>query len=321
MHATRRPHLAGAPVRPAPVSVTPRALDGLARATFEATAALVLVCDSAGRVLLANPALQRFTARSREELVGVPFWEVVTLPEEADLARAAVAMVATGQPAVPGEVDWLDGNGAARRIELQTSVLTHDDGRPYAVAFVGIDVTAHREREARAWRQAMTDPLTGAANRSALFGLLATRLAAGTGEGCGLLFCDLDGFKQVNDSFGHAAGDRLLVAVADRLRELAGPEGLVARLGGDEFVVLTPGTDPDDLDTRALRLEAMMQEPFDIGGRQVRIGASTGSATGSPGEHPDDVVARADSAMYGVKSVRRARRAPVPGPRDVGPRH
>ena len=319
MHASRRPHLAGAPARPAPVSVTPTALDGLARATFEATAALVLVCDSAGRVLLANPALQRFTGRHRDELVGASFWEVVTLPQEAELARAAMALVAAGQPAVPGEVDWLDADGTARRIELQTSVLSHDDGRPYGVAFIGIDVTEHREREARAWQQAMTDPLTGVANRSALFALLATRLDAGTGEGCGLLFCDLDGFKAVNDGFGHAAGDRLLVAVADRLRELAGPEGFVARLGGDEFVVLTPGTDADDLAARARRLEALLHEQFDLGGTPVRVGASTGVATGSPGEHPDDVVARADTAMYAVKSVRRTRRPSAPAPADVGP--
>ena len=308
MHASRRPAPSGAPALQATVSVTPTALDGLARATLEATAALVLVCDDAGRVLLANPALQRFAGRSREELVGRPFWEVVALPEETELARAAVAMVLSGRPAIPGEVDWLTGDGDARRIELQTSVLTRDDGTPYAVAFVGIDVTSHREREAQVRRQAVTDPLTGLANRSALFAVLAARLHVETGDGCSLVFCDLDGFKAVNDRFGHAAGDRLLVAVAGRLRELAGPDDVVARLGGDEVVVVSRGIDPGGAAARARGIERAVREPFDVAGEDVRVGVSTGTSTGGPGEDPDSVMNRADMAMYGVKSVRRARR-------------
>ncbi|SHH11342.1 diguanylate cyclase domain-containing protein [Geodermatophilus nigrescens] len=308
MHASRRPSPSGGTPRTATVSVTPTALDGLARATLEATAALVLVCDDAGRVLLANPALQRFAGRRREELVGLPFWEVVTIPEEVELARAAMAMVVSGRPSIPGEVDWLTGDGDRRRIELQTSVLTREDGTPYAIAFVGIDVTAHREREAQVRRQAVTDPLTGLANRSALFAVLAARLHVETGDGCSLVFCDLDGFKGVNDRFGHAAGDRLLVAVAGRLRDLAGPDDVVARLGGDEFVVVARGLDAEGAAERARRIEAAVGEPFDVAGEAVRIGVSTGTATGGPGDDPDSVMNRADMAMYGVKSVRRSRR-------------
>jgi diguanylate cyclase (GGDEF)-like protein/PAS domain S-box-containing protein len=314
VHASRRTSPSGLPQRPATVSVTAPALDALSRATVEATAALVLVCDGGGRVLLANPALQRFTGRTREELVGASFWEIVTIPEEVELARAAVAMVLSGRPAIPGEVDWLTGDGDRRRIELQTSVLAHDDGSPYAVAFIGIDVTAHREREAQVHRQAVTDPLTGLANRSALFAVLAARLHVETGDGCGLLFCDLDGFKEVNDRYGHAAGDRLLVAVAGRLREIAAPDDVVARLGGDEFVLVARGTDRNALVARARQLEAVMAAPFDVAGAgtEVRIGASTGMATGGPGEDPDTVMTRADMAMYGVKSLRRVSREVAP---------
>ncbi|GAB3195984.1 hypothetical protein GCM10027261_17610 [Geodermatophilus arenarius] len=308
MHASRRPSPSGGTPRTATVSVTPTALDGLARAAVQATAALVLVCDGDGRVLLANPAFERFTGRSAAELVGVPFWEVVTLPEEVELARAAVAMVLSGRPAIPGEVDWRTGDGRQRRVELQTSVLTRADGTPYAVAFIGIDVTAHREREAQVRQQAVTDPLTGLANRSALFAVLAARLHVETGDGCSLVFCDLDGFKAVNDRFGHAAGDRLLVAVAGRLRALAGPDDVVARLGGDEFVVVSRGIDPGAAAARAHRIEAAVREPFDVADGEVRVGVSTGTATGGPGDDPDTVMNRADMAMYGVKSVRRGRR-------------
>jgi cyclic di-GMP phosphodiesterase Gmr len=300
------------PGGPATVSVPGVVLDGLARATLAATAALVLVCDGQGNLLLVNPALQRFTGRSEEQLIGRPFWELVTLPQEAPLARTAVAMVLAGHPAIPGEVDWLTGDGAQRRIELQTSVLRHDDGRPYAVAFIGIDVTAHREREAEVQRLAMTDALTGAANRGALFLVLAAHLRAGSGAGCGLVFCDVDDFKAVNDWYGHAAGDRVLIAVAERLRRLAGPDDVVARLGGDEFVLLCPGLDEQALTERVRRFQALMEQPVDVPGSSVLVRVSTGTATGRPGDDADEVMGRADAGMYGMKSLRRVPRS---GPR------
>jgi cyclic di-GMP phosphodiesterase Gmr len=305
VHETSSPH-AGPP---AAAAQTP--LDGLAAATLRATAALVLVCDGRGAIRLANPALQRFTGRSQEELLGEPFWDVVTLPQETELARAAVAMVFAGGTAIPGEVDWLSGDGEPRRIELQTSLLVDDGGRPYAIAFVGIDVTVHRQREARVQRLAMTDALTGVANRGALFAVLTARLDA-AGAGCGLLFCDLDDFKSVNDRYGHNAGDRLLVEVAERLRRVAGPDDVVARLGGDEFVVLTGCLDPAELAGRASRVEALMAEPFELGGVPLRLGVSTGTAVGAAGDDPDEVLTRADLAMYRTKSVRRSRRSAMP---------
>ena len=309
VHAVRRVGEESAPARPATVSVPAVVLDGLARATLEATAALVVVCDGQGTMLLANPALQRFTGSTEDQLIGRPFWEVVTLPEEVALARTAVATVLSGAPAIPGEVDWLTGEGVKRRIELQTSVLAHEDGRPYAVAFIGIDVTAHREREAEVQRLAMTDALTGAANRGALFMVLGAHLDPASGSGCGLVFCDLDDFKAVNDRHGHAAGDQVLVAVAERLRELAGPDDVVARLGGDEFVLLCADGDEEVLADRVRRFEQLMAQPVEVSGTPVRVGASTGTAVGRPGDDPDDVMLRADLGMYGMKTERRIRRA------------
>ncbi|MGY1805874.1 GGDEF domain-containing protein [Blastococcus sp. SYSU D00669] len=300
------------PATPVPghaVAMPLSALDGLALATLEATAALVLVCDADGRILLANPALQRFSGRSRYQLTGASLYDVVVQPAEREIARVGIAAVFAGEPAIPGEVDWVNGDGEARRIELQTSVLTHSDGRPYAMAFIGIDVTVHREREAQARKLAMTDPLTGVANRSALFAALRAHLDPATGASCGLLFCDLDGFKAVNDVHGHALGDRVLVAVAERLRQLAGPEDIVARLGGDEFVVVVPGIDGAALEARMTELEALMEQPFELDDVVVRLGASIGSASGQPGDDADGIMAEADLAMYGVKSVRRAQRS------------
>jgi PAS domain S-box-containing protein len=197
-------------------------VSGLAEAVLETTGALVLVCDRDGRTLEANPAMQRFAGRTAEELIGTPFWEVVVIPEEVQLARVAVADVLAGGAQIPAEVDWLAAGGARRRVELQTSVLRDGHGRAQAVAFVGVDVTVHRQREARYQHQAMHDDLTGVANRGALFNLLERALDANTGNGCGLLLCDLDDFKAVNDTWGHAVGDQLLIAVAGLRRTVAG---------------------------------------------------------------------------------------------------
>ncbi len=309
MHAARRAANEPEPGNPVTVSVPVVVLDRLARATLEATAALVLVCDGQGNLLLANQALQRFTGRSEDQLIGRPFWELVTLPQEVALARAAVELVLAGHSAIPGEVDWLTGDGAKRRIELQTSLLTQEDGRPYAVAFIGIDVTVHREREARVQRLALTDALTGTANRGALFMLLAAHLDAESGAGCGLVFCDLDEFKAVNDRHGHAAGDQVLVAVAERLQELAGPDDVVARLGGDEFILLCPGAGVEELTARVGEFQLRMDQPVEVSGLAVRVGVSTGTAVGRPGDDPDAVMTQADLGMYDMKSRRRRPRS------------
>jgi len=294
-------------------------MDELALAALDATAALVLICDDRGGILLGNPALQRFTGRPAEELLGRCFWDVVTIPEEVEPAREALAEAMAGRERIPREVDWVAAGGRRRRIELQSSVLVDAAGRPYATAFVGIDVTAQREWEARIHRQATTDALTGVANRGVAVEALRAHLDPVQGGGCGLLFLDLDDFKGVNDRLGHVVGDRVLVEAAARLRELAGPGDVVARFGGDEFLLLRPGTDAGELAGLAQRLEARMRAPFAVVPELLPVGVSIGTATGCPGDDTDDVLGRADREMYGVKTNRRCRdRVPVPALHPVG---
>jgi cyclic di-GMP phosphodiesterase Gmr len=273
----------------------------LAQATIESTAALVLVCDGDGRVLLANPALQEFTGRPSADLVGRVLWEILVIPEEAHLARAAVAEAMTGTHRLPREVTWLAAGGVRRQVELQSSVLL-EDGRPYATAFVGIDVTVQREREEQLRRQATTDALTGLANRGVLFQALAASLDPARGVPTGVLFCDVDQFKAINDGFGHQAGDRVLIETAARLREVAGADDVVARVGGDEFVLLRPRAGMAELTelTEAIRLR--MQAPFGGVPATLRVVVSVGAAVGTPGEAVDEVLARADTQMYGSKT-------------------
>ena len=155
--------------------------------------------------------------------------------------------------------------------------------------------------------QAVTDPLTGLANRSLLMDRLAAALAVPDGPPVGVLLVDLDDFKGVNDTHGHAAGDRVLVAVAQRLRACMRSGDTAGRLGGDEFLAVLEGvTGSDEARALAERLELAMLEPVNLGGGSVVVGGSVGVAVGLPGQvDADTLVARADGEMY----VRKARHA------------
>ena len=285
----------------------------LPAALVASTRALVCVVGGDHRIRLVNPAMERFTGRPADELVGQVFTDVYVVPEHRELAQDAVERSMATGTAHPQEGDWLAAGGVRRRVRMVNDVLTDDAGRPCAVVCLGIDVTEDRAREAQLHRRAHTDLLTGVGNRSALFEALREHLDEATGTGCGLLFCDLDRFKEVNDRYGHAVGDRLLVDAAGRLQRLADPGDLVARLGGDEFVVLCPGPDGDRLTALAARLTGEFQQPFARSDGDLTVTVSVGTALACPGEEPDAVIARADRAMYGAKSRHRRRT-----PRDDG---
>ncbi|MFN8124287.1 MAG: GGDEF domain-containing protein [Thermoleophilia bacterium] len=160
-----------------------------------------------------------------------------------------------------------------------------------------VDMASTSERLAL---QAVTDPLTGLANRSLLMERLAAALAVPGGTPVGVLLVDLDGFKAVNDTHGHAAGDRVLVAVAQRLRGCMRTGDTAGRLGGDEFLAVLEGVSGiAEAQAIAGRLELAMLEPVNLGGGTVTVGGSIGIAVGRPGEiDADALVARADGEMY-----------------------
>jgi diguanylate cyclase (GGDEF)-like protein len=146
--------------------------------------------------------------------------------------------------------------------------------------------------------QAFHDELTGLGNRS----LFVSELESVVDEGVAVLFVDLDDFKTVNDTMGHAAGDELLMHAAERLRHCLRPGDVAARLGGDEFAVLIGGSCPDDDAVRvAQRLLDSLGEPFRVQGELVHVGASVGVATSRAAATADDLLRHADVAMYTAK--------------------
>src|SRR5664280_60951 len=152
-------------------------------------------------------------------------------------------------------------------------------------------------------RQALHDPLTGLPNRAALTGILERTLLTGPSR-CAVLFIDLDGFKQVNDRLGHAAGDQLLIHVAERIAGPVRSDDLVARLGGDEFVVVC-GDAPDEqvVTELARRVIERLTTPFRIGIADASVGIAISDANSTS----TTLLHQADLAMYRAKVAGKAR--------------
>jgi diguanylate cyclase (GGDEF)-like protein len=164
--------------------------------------------------------------------------------------------------------------------------------------------------------EASHDPLTELANRRLFIDELERTSVRGRPGGLiAVLFVDLDGFKDVNDRFGHDAGDELLIAAAFRLRDCIRPGDLVARIGGDEFTIMLTRLDSaEPAAAVAQRVCAVISEPFQLGSQQVRVSASVGVALAPAARaDTDDLLRRADAAMYRAKSHGKARWEVDPG--------
>ena len=215
----------------------------------------------------------------------------------------------------------LDGREAAMAVEFRLTTSTDalrwiacrgrpipaEDGRVRRIVGSLTDVDARKRHEEQLHRGAYYDELTGVANRKffrqRLEGLLA---GPGSGRGFAVLFCDLDGFKQVNDLLGHTVGDLLLRQVANRLEGSVRSDDLVARLGGDEFAVLVASTGAINMDDIVARLRDEVAVPYQIEEHQIRVGISIGVARDA--DHYDsaeEILHDADVAMYRVKQGQR----------------
>lgn len=174
---------------------------------------------------------------------------------------------------------------------------------------------AQRERIAYFESLATRDSLTGLLNRRGLDEQLRRLLAAARrhDERGVVIFVDLDGFKAVNDAMGHQAGDAMLRHIADLLSANVRESDIVARIGGDEFVVALVKTVPEEAESRALRLQMLVNNSkFELSGARVPVSASFGFAPFGPGDSPLEVFTRADAAMYRNKCARRQSGPPAP---------
>jgi diguanylate cyclase (GGDEF)-like protein/PAS domain S-box-containing protein len=197
-------------------------------------------------------------------------------------------------------------DGATRWLHVRGYPVKNADGAVYRIAGTIEDITERRDLEARLHRQAHFDSLTGLPNRTLFFDRLgqALNLARRGHHLVALLFVDLDHFKNVNDTFGHHVGDRLLRRVAERLTHSVRAEDTVARLGGDEFGIILPHVEkPEHAALVAQKALALLSERCELEGHEVRVTASIGVAISSAaGADGQTLVKNADGAMFGVKN-------------------
>jgi diguanylate cyclase (GGDEF)-like protein/PAS domain S-box-containing protein len=249
----------------------------------------VLECDGDGRVLYANPAAARLAGE-----LGARIEAALPGAGHADLVRGALASGATVR---------------AVEVPVQGRILSwsyHPHQRLGVVHLFAEDVTARRAMEERLRHEALHDPLTGLPNRRLLLERLSGALERGRrrGGGTALLFLDLDRFKLVNDSLGHPVGDRLLAAVAERLRGAVAPADIVARFGGDEFAVLLDGAPGAEAALRTAEgIQRALAAPVALDGFEVFTSASIGIAvSGAQADGPEALLRGADAAMFRAKA-------------------
>ncbi|MFI7588835.1 diguanylate cyclase domain-containing protein [Spongisporangium articulatum] len=260
---------------------------------------LILVVGSDGRLSFVSPNLEPLLGYAAADWAGARLDDYLH-PDDVPRLERLLADPASAGPA--RDVRLLTPAGDYRWFDLQAGDVSSEKLLT-GVLLTCRDTGQRKELEDELFEQARRDPLTGLANRAVLGRELATRLSGRTTPRIGLLFVDLDGFKGVNDEHGHEAGDRLLVALAGRLRRLTRDDELVARYGGDEFVLVLGDGDEQTARETAQRVVDSLSRPVSLGtGRMVTIGASVGVAVAVPGLRSADALLRAaDRAMYEAK--------------------
>lgn len=273
-----------------------RALEGAANA--------VMITDRGGRILWVNDAFCRLSGYAREQAVGGNPRLLSSGRQGADFYRAMWETILRGRP-WQGQMVERRADGSTYTASQVISPLLDAEGRVTHFLAIQQDVSRGAEEHARIRRLAYYDMLTGLPNRTFFLQLLAEAIAQAAAQkrGAALMFLDLDRFKQVNDSFGHAAGDRLLRAVAERIRACMRRSDTVGRLGGDEFAIVLRDLDGSE-PARALaqKLVRSIGQPFVFEGLQVATGASIGIGLyPADGEQAETLLSRADAAMYQAK--------------------
>ncbi|NWF24754.1 EAL domain-containing protein [Streptomyces sp. PKU-EA00015] len=276
------------------------------RAVFDGAAIGIGIADLDGNLLEVNDTLMQMFGGLEHHVRSRKLTEWVhpeDRPQVWDLYRE---LVRGEREHYRTEKPFYRNDGTVLWTNLTVSLLRDAEGAPqYQLALLE-DTTERRLLNLRLRYEATHDALTGLPNRTLFFERLEKAVSAGDGARFGLCYLDLDGFKAINDSLGHATGDRLLVEVADRLQSCAtAPGEMVARLGGDEFVALTTGPDTErEVDELASRILGSLASPVTVDGREFTVRGSIGIVEGPGGERTSaEVLRSADITMYRAKSA------------------
>jgi diguanylate cyclase (GGDEF)-like protein/PAS domain S-box-containing protein len=262
---------------------------------------VILIVDDDGSVRYATPSARNLFGDVPVE--GAQLADLVQPGERDEIARALADMRA--RPGI--DEDWriTSRDGSYVEVEVRSSDLRQERTVGGLVLTLR-DVTEQRQLERELKYRAFHDGLTGLPNRVLFQDRVVRALARArrTGAVVAVLFADIDDFKAINDTMGHAAGDELLVAAGRRLAALAGGTGLVARLGGDEFALLLPEAgDAEAVDALAAAIVGAFDEPFTLGAGSTMATATVGVAVSADSNSTGDLVRQADLALYAAKAA------------------
>jgi diguanylate cyclase (GGDEF)-like protein/PAS domain S-box-containing protein len=263
----------------------------------------IYVLDRAGTYIYANKATSELLALPVDAIIGKTSADL-GLPFAAELHKHHQQVVAQ-QSTYRGELSHSFASGLEGRFEYLLAPVLDEQGSTEATVCISRDVTDRTRAEEEASHSAHHDLLTGLPNRRLLLDRLSqeTKHAKRSHLPLAVLYMDLDGFKDINDSMGHEAGDRLLVEVARRLTECVREDDTVARLGGDEFTLILSGAKHRrDVELVAHSIINALAIPFQIAGKPVHISASIGAALfPQHASTPDGLLRAADQAMFRAK--------------------
>ena len=279
------------------------------RTMLEHASDVIAVLDLDLNVRYVTPAAERLLGSPTTMLIGGSWLDLV-VPVEKEMVRALITRSQRDRP-THGEVRLLAGDGSTRYVDVVASQVVDDEEPGYVLTCH--DVTQRRELEEQLTHQAFHDSLTGLANRALFTDRLDQALArrSRSDRDFAVLFVDLDDFKDVNDSLGHAAGDDLLRQVTARLHDVLREQDTAARLGGDEFALLLVDVAGEaDANAVAERLIAAMARPFAVNGAEIMSSISVGIALStSETQSAHEVMRNADLALYEAKNLGKDRYA------------
>ena len=274
------------------------------RSAFDDAAIGMAIVSPEGYWQRGNRALSELTGYPLEQLVGMDFADI-THPDDLPKDLNALQEMLDGvRDRFQTEKRYFHAEGHIIWTSLSTTVVRDSEGKPMYLLSQMQDISERKETEARLAHRASHDELTGLPNRGMLEDrmVLALNRQRRERKPIAVLYLDLDGFKRVNDTHGHDAGDYLLVAIAKRLTALVRPTDVVSRLGGDEFVIICEAMDETGATRLAKRIVEVVPKPIEVEGLQLSVTPSIGIAlTRDPTTRPGHLLADADMAMYFAK--------------------
>ncbi len=278
------------------------------QAILQNAADALSIIDMEGRLLEASDSLCKLLGYSQAELRQLRLWDLVAHRNEAELREQLQHTSEQGET-FDSYNRTKDGDIIEVEVCVRRLIL---DGQP-VIWGSARDISLRKQQERQLREQATIDSLTGLYNRPTLLSQLDTLLATPFRPGLALLMLDLDHFKQVNDSYGHACGDATLTHIASQLRQQLGPHDSAGRLGGEEFCILLPGTTPQAAQHYSQHLlDTIAQQPLQFGGHSIALTASIGLTLLEPGDDSRSLLARADMALYQAKHQGRNRMVMLP---------